>query len=75
MGTDGNLVLYKQLWSSETAGQGQGPWNVRLMKDGELTIQDSSYGPPIWSSGSHSQNGPFKLIVSNDGNAAVYDSK
>ena len=79
---DGNFMVYVSchfhpknvLWSSNTAGIGVGPYNLSLIKDGNLVLSDSK-GKTFWATNSY-QNGtyPFELVMQNDGNLVLLDS-
>jgi hypothetical protein len=55
--TDGNFVLYKHsdfqsshaIWSSNTYGKGQAPYQLKMQDDGNLVLYDKT-NAPIWAS-------------------------
>lgn len=74
---DGNLVIYdsrdKALWSSETNGQGEGPYLLRMQDDANLVLYDIN-DTPIWATGTDGQGeGRRKAKLTNDGVFKVVD--
>lgn len=80
--SDGNFHIYVSchfhpkniLWSSNTAGIGVGPYNLKLHNDGNLILSDSK-SQNLWASNTY-KNGefPYELIMQDDGNLVLFDS-
>ncbi|CAM6108195.1 unnamed protein product [Calypogeia fissa] len=79
---DGNLVIYNNdglaTWASMTRSKGAG--NLYMQTNGDLVLYNTdgdveTPGAPIWSSGTANRgNGPFKLVLHDDGKLVIYDS-
>lgn len=74
---DGNLVVYdsrdRAVWSSETSGQGEGPYLLRMQDDANLVLYDVN-DTPIWASATDGQGeGRRKAKLTNDGVFKVVD--
>uniref|UniRef100_A0A7S4CXY5 Bulb-type lectin domain-containing protein n=1 Tax=Eutreptiella gymnastica TaxID=73025 RepID=A0A7S4CXY5_9EUGL len=83
LGDDGNLVLsskfghpsspVQRLWSTNTSGQGTGPYRLNLGRDGCLQILDRS-DKAIWRSPSDSGiDTAASIRVYDDGSLTIYD--
>jgi hypothetical protein len=59
------------VWSSGTADQGVGPYQLKYQNDYNLVIYDSN-SKAIWSTGTWNQKSQF-LKMSDDGNLKLFD--
>lgn len=72
--TDGNVCIYNTsggapIWSSSTPHT---PGRLKLQPNGVLVATDSG-NVPRWSTGNGGSNGPYSLMVKNDGNVVLVD--
>ena len=73
--SDGNVVVYKQtaVWNTQTFGQGQGPFCLRLQPDGNLGVIDSTNKASWYSNSYYKGIGPYRLNMLDNGNLVIFD--
>jgi hypothetical protein len=77
MQTDGNFVVYKDagtvMWSSNTAGGGQGPYRLYMQKDDDnnLVVYDSKT-KALWWDIARKRPGPATVTMQDDGNLVIH---
>jgi hypothetical protein len=78
MGGDGNFAVYlaassTMVWSTNTSGDGTGPYQMKLTYDGNLVLTDSN-GMVTWTTNTINLGvSPYSLKLENNGNLKIID--